>query len=68
MNFFKLKRIAMKMDGLIVAICVGTEVVRTDDGWKNEYGQRMTPLFDIRDNDLVGFFNAEEITVEFEED
>lgn len=68
MNFFKVRRIAMKIDGSIIAICVGCEATKTSDGWLNEYGQLMTPLFDVRDGDLVGFFNAEEITVSFEED
>lgn len=67
MNFFKVKRIVMKMDGTTIAICVGCEVTKTADGWQNEWHQRMTPLFDIRTNELVGFFNAEEITVEFDD-
>lgn len=68
MNFFKVKRIEVKFDGSIVAICVGGEVHKTSDGWRNEYHQRMTPLFDVRDNNLVGFFNAEEVTIEFVEE
>lgn len=68
MNFFKVKRIAMKIDGSIIAICVGCEITKTSERWINEYSQPMTPLFDVRDGDLVGFFNAEEITVSFEED
>ncbi|MBQ3017396.1 MAG: hypothetical protein IJD89_00470 [Clostridia bacterium] len=67
MNFFKIKRIAMKMDGTITAICAGCEVTKMIDGWCNEYHQKMTPLFNSITNELVGFFNAEVINVEFEE-
>lgn len=70
MNFFKVKRIAVKMNGLIMAICDGGhEIVKTPDaGWRNDYYEQMTPLFDVNTGDLVGFFNPKEITVEFEEE
>lgn len=68
MNFFKIKRIAMKMDGSIIAICTGCEVKKTADGWVNEYNQMMTPLFDYASYDLVGFFDPKEVNVTLEED
>ncbi len=68
MNFFKVKRIVMRIDGAIIAVCVGCEVTKTATGWRNEWHQQMTPLFDIGTGELTGFFNAEEVTVEFEDD
>ena len=72
MNFFKVKRVSVKMDGTIVAICTTCEVTKGREYTccLNEYGQKMTPLFDHLTGDLAGFFNAEEIDVDvtFEED
>ena len=70
MNFFKIKHIAVKMDGMIVCqTTTGDEIAKTADGWVNcDYGTRMTPLFDNKTGDLVGFFDPEQITVEFEEE
>ncbi len=70
MHFFKVKRIHVMMDGTIYCQCNGCEVKkgREDTCWTNEYYQQMTPLFDALTHDLVGFFNDEEVTVEFEDD
>ena len=68
MNFYKIKHIGVMMDGMIICRCVGCEVVRTADGWCNQYHEKMTPLFDAQNGELVGFFNPEAITIEIEED
>ena len=68
MNFFKVRRIVLKMDGTTIAICVGCEVTKTAEGWRSEWGNLMVPLFDVRTNELVGFYNSDEVTVTFEED
>lgn len=68
MNFYKIKHIGVTMDGTIICRCVGCEVTKTTEGWHNQYGERMTPLFDIQSGELAGFFNPETITIEFEED
>ena len=69
MNFFKVKRIAVKMDGSIVfQLTTGDEVRKTEHGYFDLYQNKMTPLFDFNTGDLVGFFNANEITIEFEEE
>lgn len=71
MNFFKVKRIAVKMDGSIVfQLTTGDEVRKTEYGYIDLYQNKMTPLFDFNTGDLVGFFNPQEITmeVEFEEE
>ena len=70
MNFFKIRHIHVLMDGTIWCQCNGCEVRKSREYvcWINEFGQKMTPLFDSATNDLVGFFNAEEINIEFEEE
>lgn len=69
MNFFKVKRISVKMDGSIVfQLTTGDEVRKTEHGYLDLYQNKMTPLFDFNTGDLVGFFNSNEITIEFEEE
>lgn len=69
MNFFKVKRISVKMDGTVVfQLTTGDEVRKTADGYIDLYLNKMTPLFDFNTGDLVGFFNPQEITIELEED
>ena len=68
MNFFKVKNIAVKRNGIIVCrLTDGDEVWQKDDGYIDQYGNMLTPLFDSMTDDLVGFVNTREVRVEFEE-
>ena len=67
MNFFKIKHISVRMAGDIIChLTTGEIVVKTKDGYYMGY-QKMVPLYDVKNGELVGFFNPDEINVEFEE-
>lgn len=64
MNFFKIKHIGLRIDGTIVChLTTGEAVVKTRNGYYMG-NDIMTPLFDIKTGELVGFFNPHEITIE----
>lgn len=68
MNFFKIKHIGMRMDGSIIChLTTGETVVKTRDGFYMGYNV-VTPLYDYKSGELVGFFNPNEINIEFEEE
>lgn len=67
MDFFKIKHIGIRRDGCIVChLTTGETVVKTKDGYYMSF-IKMTPLFDCKTDELVGFFNPNEAHIEFEE-
>ena len=68
MNFFKIKHIGIRMDGNIICyLTTGDTVIKTKTGFFMGY-MPMTPLYDCKTNELVGFFNPDEVNVEIEEE
>lgn len=68
MNFFKIKHIGVRMDGTMVChLTTGEAVIKTSNGFYMDY-KIMTPLYDYKSGELVGFFNPNEVNIEFEEE
>ena len=68
MNFFKIKHISIMMSGDIIChLTTGETVIRTKNGYYMDCVP-VTPLFDYKNGELVGFFNHNEVNVEIEEE
>ena len=68
MNFFKIKHIGVMMDGSIIChLTTGEEVIKTKRGFYMDHNV-LTPLYDYKSGELVGFFNPKEVNIEIEED